>query len=102
MCVADLNRSFSPEGAPAPFEDATTSDEAVIPMNQSVGAYWEQRALELIVSRETFVIMRNYSSRFDEIDLIASDSDRPAVIELQHRKGCQFDSAMASAFLAKP
>jgi hypothetical protein len=100
MCVADLNRSFSPEGAPALFDDATPSDGGVIPMNQSAGAYWEERALELIVSRYT-IITRNYSSRFGKIDLIASDNDRPAVMELQHRKRRHFGSAMASAFLAR-
>ena len=100
MCVADLNRSFSPEGTPALYDDAAPSDGEVIPMNQSAGAYWEERALELIVSRDT-IITRNYSSRFGEIDLIASDSGRPTVIELQHRKRRHFGSAMASAFLAK-
>ena len=81
MCVADLNRSFSPEGTPALFDDAAPSDGEVIPMNQSAGAYWEERALELIVSRDT-IITRNYSSRFGEIDLIASDSGRPTVTNL--------------------
>lgn len=52
-------------------------------MTYSSGAYWEQRARQLIVSRGATVIARNYTSRFGEIDLIVLDSDRLAFIEVR-------------------
>ena len=52
-------------------------------MTHSSGAYWEQRARHLIVSRGATVIARNYNSRFGEIDLIVLDSDRLAFIEVR-------------------
>ena len=42
-------------------------------MTHSSGAYWEERASQLIASRGAAVIARNYTSRFGEIDLIALD-----------------------------
>ena len=60
------------------------------------GAYWEQRARQLIVSRGATVIARNYTSRFGEIDLIALDSDRLAFIEVRYRNRSNFGSALAS------
>ena len=101
MCVVDLNQSFSPEGRPAPFDYATTSDRCVIPTNQSAGAYWEERASQLIVSRGVTVIARNYISRFGEIDLIALDSERLALFSVRYRRRAHFGSATVSAFLAR-
>ena len=65
-------------------------------MTYSSGAYWEQRARQLIVSRGATVIARNYTSRFGEIDLIALDSDRLAFIEVRYRNRSNFGSALAS------
>ena len=42
-------------------------------MTYSSGAYWEERARQLVESRGATVIARNYTCRFGEIDLIALD-----------------------------
>ena len=60
------------------------------------GAYWEQRARQLIVSRGATVIARNYTSRFGKIDLIVLDRDRLAFIEVRYRSRSNFGSALAS------
>ena len=65
-------------------------------MTYSSGAYWEQRARQLIVSRGATVIARNYTSRLGEIDLITLDSDRLAFIEVRYRNRSNFGSALAS------
>ena len=65
------------------------------------GAYWEQRARQLIVSRGATVIARNYTSRFGEIDLIVLDSNRLAFIEVQYRSRSNFGSALASVSSVK-
>ena len=65
-------------------------------MTYSSGAYWEQRARQLIVSRGATVIARNYTSRFGKIDLIVIDCDRLAFIELRYRSRSNFGSALAS------
>ena len=51
-------------------------------MTYSSGAYWEERACQLIESRGATVIARNYTCRFGEIDLVALDSDRLTFIEV--------------------
>jgi putative endonuclease len=73
----------------------------VMPMIHSSGAYWEERARELIVSRGATVIARNYTSRFGEIDLIALDRERLAFIEVRYRRRSHFGSALASVSLTK-
>ena len=65
-------------------------------MTYSSGAYWEERACQLIESRGATVIARNYTCRFGEIDLIALDSDRLAFIEVRYRSRSDFGSALAS------
>ena len=65
-------------------------------MTYSSGAYWEQRARQLIVSRGATVIARNYTSRFGKIDLIVLDRDRLAFIEVRYRSRSNFGSALAS------
>jgi putative endonuclease len=65
-------------------------------MTYSSGAYWEERACQLIESRGATVIARNYTSRFGEIDLIALDTDRLAFIEVRYRSRSEFGSALAS------
>ncbi|NCG06922.1 MAG: YraN family protein [Gammaproteobacteria bacterium] len=72
-----------------------------IEITQSTGAYWEQRAHDLIVSRGATVIARNYTSRRGEIDLIALDRGTVAFIEVRYRRRPQFGSALASVSLAK-
>ena len=64
-------------------------------MTYSSGAYWEQRARQLIVSRGATVIARNYTSRFGKIDLIVLDRDRLAFIEVRYRSRSNFGSALA-------
>ena len=70
-------------------------------MTYSSGAYWEERARQLIESRGATVIARNYTCRFGEIDLIALDSDRLAFIEVRYRSRSDFGSALASLSPAK-
>ena len=70
-------------------------------MTYSSGAYWEERARQLIESRGATVIARNYTCRFGEIDLIALDSDRLAFIEVRYRSRSDFGSALASVSPAK-
>ena len=65
-------------------------------MTYSSGAYWEQHARQLIVSRGATVIARNYTSRLGEIDLITLDGDRLAFIEVRYRNRSNFGSALAS------
>jgi len=65
-------------------------------MTYSSGAYWEERARQLIESRGVTVIARNYTCRFGEIDLIALDSDRLVFIEVRYRSRSDFGSALAS------
>ena len=64
-------------------------------MTYSSGAYWEQRARQLIVSRGATVIARNYTSRFGKIDLIVLDGDRLAFIEVRYRSRSNFGLALA-------
>ena len=49
-------------------------------MTHSNGAYWEERASQLIVSTGATIIALNYTSRFGEIDLIVLDNERLAFI----------------------
>ena len=70
-------------------------------MTYSSGAYWEQRARQLIVSRGATVIARNYTSRFGKIDLIVLDRDRLAFIEVRYRSRSNFGSALASVSTVK-
>ena len=70
-------------------------------MTYSSGAYWEQRARQLIVSRGATVIARNYTSRFGKIDLIVLDRDRLAFIEVRYRSRSNFGSALASVSSVK-
>ena len=65
-------------------------------MTYSSGAYWEQRARQLIVSRGATVIARNYTSRFGKIDLIVLDRERLSFIEVRYRSRSNFGSALAS------
>ena len=70
-------------------------------MTHSSGAYWEERASELMVARGATLIARNYTSRFGEIDLIALDESRLVFIEVRYRKRSHFGSAVASVSLSK-
>ena len=70
-------------------------------MTHSSGAYWEERASQLIASRGAAVIARNYTSRFGEIDLIALDNERLVFIEVRYRSRSDFGSALASVSPAK-
>ena len=70
-------------------------------MTRSVGAFWEQRAYDLIVSKGAKVIARNFLSRFGEIDLVALDRDRLAFVEVRYRSKPHYGSSLASVSLAK-
>ena len=70
-------------------------------MTHTSGAYWEERASQLIVSSGATVIARNYTSRFGEIDLIALDGSKLAFIEVRYRRRSHFGSALASVSPAK-
>ena len=70
-------------------------------MTYSSGAYWEERARQLIESEGATVIARNYTCRFGEIDLIALDRDRLTFIEVRYRNCSDFGSALASVSPAK-
>ncbi|MEC8003608.1 MAG: YraN family protein [Pseudomonadota bacterium] len=70
-------------------------------MTYSSGAYWEERARQLIESEGATVIARNYTCRFGEIDLIALDRDRLTFIEVRYRNRSDFGSALASVSPAK-
>ena len=70
-------------------------------MTYSSGAYWEERACQLIESRGATLIARNYSCRFGEIDLVALDNDRLTFIEVRYRSRSDFGSALASVSPAK-
>ena len=70
-------------------------------MTHSSGAYWEERACQLVVSRGGTIIARNYSCRLGEIDLIALDNERLAFIEVRYRQHSHFGSALASVSPAK-
>lgn len=65
-------------------------------MTHSSGAYWEERARQLVVSRAEAIIACNYSCRLGEIGLISLDSERLAFIEVRYRKHSHFGSALAS------
>ena len=65
-------------------------------MTHSSGAYWEERARQLVVSKGGTIIARNFSCRLGEIDLIALDSERLAFIEVRYRRHSHFGSALAS------
>ena len=62
-------------------------------MTHSSGAYWEERARQLVVSKGGTIIARNFSCRLGEIDLIALDSERLAFIEVRY---------VAAPILAQP
>ena len=70
-------------------------------MTHSSGAYWEERARQLVVSKGGTIIARNFSFRLGEIDLIALDSERLAFIEVRYRRRSDFGPALASVSLAK-
>ena len=65
------------------------------------GAYWEERASQLIVSTGATIIALNYTSRFGETDLIVLDNERLAFIEVRYRRRSHFGSAQASVSSAK-
>ena len=70
-------------------------------MTYSSGAYWEQRARQLIVSRGATVVARDYTSRFGKIDLIVGDSGTLAFIEVHYCRRSHFSSTLASVSHAK-
>jgi len=70
-------------------------------MTHSSGAYWEERASQLIASNGATVIARNYTSRFGEIDLIALDNERLVFIEVRYRRHSHFGSALSSVSPSK-
>ena len=70
-------------------------------MTYSSGAYWEERARQQIESRGATVIARNYTCRFEEIDVVALDSDRLVFVGVRYRSRSDFGSALASVSPAK-
>lgn len=64
-------------------------------MRQSspLGAWGEQLAAEFLTARGWRIILRNYRSRFGEIDLIAENGEFLAFVEVKLRKSSYFGAA---------
>jgi len=55
-------------------------------MSRLIGAYYEQLALDYLLSRSLILQDRNFSSRFGEIDLIMRDGVSTVFVEVRKRK----------------
>ena len=61
----------------------------------------ESRAANFLRAKGLKLLCRNYHSRFDEIDLILSDSGTLVFIEVRYRANGLFGGAVASVTVAK-
>ena len=66
-----------------------------------IGKHYEQEAAALVERRGLTVLMRNFSCKLGEIDLICMDGNSVVFIEVRFRSHPQFGSAAASITPAK-
>lgn len=70
-------------------------------ITQEKGRVAEARALAYLKKQNLNLVMKNYRSRFGEIDLIMSDNDVLVFIEVRSRASKQFGGALSSITEAK-
>lgn len=49
-------------------------------MSRKIGNYWENRAVDYLVSNNYKILQRNYIKRYGEIDIIAEDLDNNLIV----------------------
>lgn len=69
--------------------------------SQEIVKAQESRAANFLRAKGLKLLCRNYHSRFDEIDLILSDSGTLVFIEVRYRANGLFGGAVASVTVAK-
>lgn len=70
-------------------------------ITQEAGQVAEQKALDYLVAQGLKLVLRNYSCRMGEIDLIMRDKDYLVFIEVRARVNEQFGGGVASITYAK-
>jgi putative endonuclease len=60
--------------------------------NKQTGRRGEDMAAEYLLKLGYDIIMRNYSTRFGEIDLVCQDKDVTVFVEVKAKKGVAFGS----------
>ncbi|TSC85325.1 MAG: putative endonuclease [Microgenomates group bacterium Gr01-1014_16] len=58
--------------------------------NREIGRIGEAAAEELLVKKGLELILRNFSTRFGEVDLIMRDGERLVFVEVKTKKGLEF------------
>ena len=58
--------------------------------NRQIGRLGEDAAAELLVKKGFEMVLRNYSTRYGEIDLICRDKDVLVFVEVKTKKGLLF------------
>ncbi|WP_173238587.1 YraN family protein [Legionella antarctica] len=70
-------------------------------MTQQTGRVAEEKALNYLVDKGLKLVMRNYTCRLGEIDLIMRDKEYLVFIEVRSRTSMSFGGGMASITYAK-
>lgn len=70
-------------------------------MTQKKGQLAEQNALDYLIKQGFKLVLRNYSCRLGEIDLIMRDGQYLVFIEVRSRTGMNFGGGIASVTYAK-
>ena len=63
---------------------------------KSLGDYYEQRAVELMVDSGLSLLERNFRGKTGEIDIVARDGEHLVFIEVRARSNRYFNSAAGS------
>lgn len=79
------------EGAPAEgAEGAEGAAGRMKKFNREVGQVGEAAAEAVLVKKGYELVLRNFSTRFGEIDLIMRDGERLVFVEVKTKKGLEF------------
>ena len=68
---------------------------------RGVGQYWESLAEQFLVERGLKLIIRNFSTKVGEIDLIMRDEQLVAFVEVRYRSTSRFGDAVGSITAGK-
>jgi putative endonuclease len=69
--------------------------------SRQAGAHWEKTAESYLCDQGLVVLVRNFSSRFGEIDLIMEHEETVVFVEVRYRKTGQHGSGAESVTLDK-
>jgi putative endonuclease len=65
-------------------------------MSLSIGNHYENLALNYLKARGLSLVVRNYRSRYGEIDLIMQDKNYLVFVEVRYRQSQQYGSSIES------